>query len=118
MTQLKHSHMVQAVFYSDKNHNYIGARIEGHALFSDSGTDIVCAGISASTFGSFNSLLLHLEIEDATSVVTIDNENAIMEINTSEYTQFNITNIIYETLYITLKGIADEYPDSLTIYFK
>lgn len=110
--------MVQATFYSDENHNYIGARIEGHALFSDSGTDIVCAGISAATFGSFNSVLVHLQIEDVTNIVTIDHEHAIMEINTKQYTSFEITNIIYETLYITLKGIADEYPDSLIIDFK
>lgn len=110
--------MVQAIFYSDKSHNYIGARIEGHALFSDSGTDIVCAGISAATFGSFQSLLMHLNIKDAEDVVIIDNDHAVMEINTKEYRRFEITNVIYETLYITLKAIADEYPDSLSIYFK
>lgn len=110
--------MTKALFYSDKEQNYIGARIEGHALFAHAGEDIVCAGISASTFGCFNSLLLHLGIQEAEKVVSIDQEAAVMEINTEAYNKFEITNVIYETLYICLKGIADEFPDSLSIDFK
>ncbi len=40
-----------------------GFRVEGHALFAESGKDIVCAGVSAVTVGTVNAAEALLGVE-------------------------------------------------------
>ncbi len=48
----------------DEDKDYLGFRVNGHALYADEGFDIVCAAVSAITFGMVNSteMLTHADI--------------------------------------------------------
>lgn len=110
--------MVTATFV--KNHHlYKTAEINGHALFNNSGSDIVCAGISAVVFGCMNSLLIHAQVPESRfdDFILIDNQNNRIYIDFSKVNSKYVEaiQIIFETLYISLKSISDEYPENLTI---
>ena len=48
--------MVQLDIKKSKNGNVIGFRVSGHAGFSEYGTDVVCAGVSALVINCINSI--------------------------------------------------------------
>ena len=48
--------MIQITVYKNKKHEYVGFDTEGHADFSESGQDIVCAAVSALVINLVNSI--------------------------------------------------------------
>ncbi|MEY8755454.1 ribosomal-processing cysteine protease Prp [Peribacillus frigoritolerans] len=93
--------------------NIMSYRSEGHADYDVHGKDIVCAGVSAVTFGTFNS------IESLVGIVpkhTIDhgylevNIPGKMEPKTSEQVQ-----LLLESMVVMLNTIQESYGEFLTI---
>ena len=48
--------MIKANFYQDQAGKIVRFKLTGHADYSVAGADIVCAGVSALTFSTFNNL--------------------------------------------------------------
>ncbi len=62
--------MIKINFYLD------GFQIEGHALYADSGSDIVCSAVSGISLGSINWFdkickILFLEIDESKPIIKI-----------------------------------------------
>ncbi len=51
--------MIKVHIKEDLSKGRIGFRVKGHANFSEQGTDIVCAGVSALAIATVNSLEYH-----------------------------------------------------------
>jgi uncharacterized protein len=91
--------------------------ISGHAFFSDYGTDIVCAGISAVSVGTVNALEAICNI-DAESHTVIDEEEGFLKYQLP----MNLNNeimqkaqLILEAMIVSLQTIATSYSDNVTI---
>lgn len=88
-------------------------RSDGHANYDVHGKDIVCAGVSAVTFGMFNSIEALLGIVPK---YTIDhgylevNIPGKMESKTSEQVQ-----LLLESMVVMLNTIQESYDEFLTI---
>lgn len=89
--------------------------VEGHAEYDVPGKDLVCAAVSAVTFGTYNS------IESLTGVIPIhEMERGLMDVTIPESTRslpetWNKVQLILESMVVMLQTIADNYGDYITI---
>lgn len=89
--------------------------ISGHAEFADPGEDLVCAGISAISFGMINAVyeLLHVEL-------TIEMEqktgflHCVVPEQENEQTHEKI-QLLLEAMVVSLESVASEYGEYVTI---
>lgn len=104
--------MIEARF----NHNESGAivsfEITGHAGYADMGEDIVCAAVSVlaiETVNSLDKMANHQMI-----VEQADKEGGYLyaEVQTGlTDQQDSVTQILLKHLYLSLKDVAETYPD-------
>lgn len=89
--------------------------VEGHAEYDVPGKDLVCAAVSAVTFGTYNS------IESLTGVIPIHEiERGLMDVTIPESTRsvpetWNKVQLILESMVVMLQTIAENYGDYITI---
>ncbi|MEW9700126.1 ribosomal-processing cysteine protease Prp [Paenibacillus sp. SI8] len=89
--------------------------VEGHAEYDVPGKDLVCAAVSAVTFGTYNS------IESLTGVIPIhEMERGLMDVTIPESTRsvpetWNKVQLILESMVVMLQTIADNYGEYITI---
>ncbi|WP_088068334.1 ribosomal-processing cysteine protease Prp [Gottfriedia luciferensis] len=92
-------------------------KISGHAFFSDYGTDIVCAGLSAVSVGTVNALEAICNI-DSESQTVIDEEKGFLKyqlpVNINDDTMQK-AQLILEAMIVSLQTIAASYGDYVTI---
>jgi uncharacterized protein YsxB (DUF464 family) len=89
----------------------IEVTIDGHADFADRGYDIVCAAVSALSIGTVNSAEVLLGVALAPAE---ENEEGFLWIQTPaslENETDDKLQLLLESLSLSLKGIADQYPD-------
>lgn len=94
-------------FYKNKNINEV--TITGHANFSQLGTDIVCAAISAIVLGTLNALD---QMENKTTKV-ISNIPGLVKIKVTIINNDN--QVILKTMLWQLKTISAQYMKYLKI---
>lgn len=82
-------------------------KISGHAMYDVHGKDIVCAGVSASLITSVNACLSF----DENSIEYKEGNNFYLK----NLKKDDITNILLENLYKTLKEIEKTYKDNIKI---
>lgn len=89
--------------------------LDGHADYAESGSDIVCAAVSALSIGIVNSIEHFLGIE----LHSIDEaEQGFMWIRTPEgldSARVEQFQLLLRTLAFSLQGIADQYPEYIEI---
>lgn len=73
--------MIKAEIYVSKSGNIVGFNISGHAGFSQSGTDIVCAAVSSAAYMTVNTLT---EVLKADVEVDVNDKLGIMRALVSE----------------------------------
>ena len=91
--------------------------MSGHALFADHGSDIVCAGASAVSFGAINAI--H-ELTGITPEIEQGEEgflNCRFPEYISESVQENI-QLLLEGMVISLQTIEEQYGEHIKITFK
>lgn len=90
--------------------------ISGHAFFSDIGTDIVCAGISAVSIGTVNALEAICNI-DAESFTEIDTKQGYLKYQLPDLSEDEMqkAQLILEAMIVSLQSIAASYGDFVTI---
>ncbi|QKE75479.1 ribosomal-processing cysteine protease Prp [Arthrobacter citreus] len=92
-------------------------KISGHAFFADSGTDIVCAGISAVSIGTINALEAICHIASELNTV-IDEKRAILKYQLPidlKDENMQKAQLILEAMIVSLQTIAASYGDFVTI---
>lgn len=102
--------MIRASYRTDgKTHSLI---VVGHAGYNDEGRDIVCAGVSAVTFGLAGWLANHEKdtsylykfMQSGSTTIICEGNEAV--------------NTAFEVAVIGLAQIAKQYPDYMTMEYK
>ena len=91
--------------------------MSGHALFADHGSDIVCAGASAVSFGAINAI--H-ELTGITPEIEQGEEgflNCRFPEHISDSVQENI-QLLLKGMVISLQTIEEQYGEHIKITFK
>lgn len=84
--------------------------VNGHAMFSASGSDIVCAGVSSIVFGALNALDYFGELSDS---IEINDQRGFISIHFTEYNKQQL--LVIETMMIQLKTVEDQFPNYIKI---
>ncbi|MEN1969270.1 ribosomal-processing cysteine protease Prp [Lentibacillus sp. N15] len=89
--------------------------ISGHADSGPYGYDLVCAGVSAVSFGAVNAVLALCEIE---LDITQGDEGGYLHVAFPEDLELQVlekAQLLFEGMIVSLKTIADEYSQFVTI---
>ncbi|KJD37719.1 ribosomal protein [Paenibacillus polymyxa] len=84
-----------------------GFSVKGHANFAKSGEDIVCAGVSAVTVGTVNSIVALTDVEMETEM-----ENGFLSAYLSPesyHDAYAQVQLLLESMVIMLTSIAESY---------
>ena len=109
--------MIKVTFYTCNN-NYVGLTSEGHANYSEHGTDIVCSAISSIT----QSLALGvLEVLKLKVKYKIDEDKGYLELRLPEINDERVLDnaqTLFKTAYLSLKDFQKGYPSNINVEFK
>ncbi len=83
--------------------------VSGHAMFADSGKDIVCASVSSIVIFAFNTCIKF----DENITYDIDEEAGYLELNITNYDE-NI-EIVLNLLHTMMCELRDQYREYITI---
>ena len=83
----------------------IGFRVSGHAGYAESGSDIVCAGVSALVVNTMNSI--EKFTEDKFSCKQEEKSGLIEFIIVSEVSKESV--LLMDSMFLGLKGIEKDY---------
>lgn len=103
--------MIKAVFYKDKEDKITSFIVEGHAGYAPSGRDVVCAAVSALVVGTINGL-------EVLTAATFDTavSHGFTKVDVKELTTYS--NVLLNSMLLSLEGIQEEYPNNLTVEIK
>ncbi len=101
--------MINAEFFI-KNSSFSGFRISGHAGYSESGSDIVCASVSSAVQLTANTITDFFGIG---ADVSAEGETIILETSDSE--SLKEVNLLVSSLKAHLEIISEEFPETLNI---
>lgn len=99
--------MINVSIYKDAENLITGFKLSGHAGFSEHGSDVVCAAVSALVINTINS------IENFTSDhfdLKEDEKKGIMEFHILSPISSN-SNLLLSSLALGLQGIAEDYTE-------
>ena len=105
-------------FYRRSDGTLTGYRAEGHAGYAESGSDIVCAAVSALTQSTMNGLRSVLK---APVMYEVDDQSAFLEVRLApEATQEQVdqAQLLLVTLLEGLQAVALSYPRNVRIFFE
>ena len=108
--------MIKATIYLNQNHVYTGFDICGHAGYSEEGSDIVCAAVSALVINTINAVEAFTEEE--TSCKSREDTGEILYRIKGNPT--HDTQLLLNTMVLGLKSMEDnsEYEPYIDIIFK
>ena len=108
--------MIKATIYKTDRHEYAGFDISGHAEYSESGSDIVCAAVSALVINAVNSIE-HFT-DDESSCVS-DEESGRISFRFSHIPSHD-ASLLLDSMILGLEEIEDnnEYESYIDIIFK
>jgi len=103
-------------FYSS-DEGLAGFEASGHADYSDEGTDIVCAAVSALTQGAIAGIL---NVANAPADWEINDEGRayILLKDTCAPSQRHDAKIIFDTLKLNLSDISKQFPNNVKLIMK
>ncbi|HIZ81327.1 MAG TPA: ribosomal-processing cysteine protease Prp [Candidatus Mediterraneibacter pullistercoris] len=108
--------MIRATIYKNDRHEYAGFDISGHAEYSDPGSDVVCAAVSAIVINAINSVERFTDV--GTSTVS-DEESGKIEFRLKERPSHD-ASLLLDSMVLGLEQIEDssEYEPYIDIIFK
>ncbi len=108
--------MIEVTIYKTDRHEYAGFDISGHAEFSESGSDIVCAAVSAILINTVNSI--DRFTDDKTSYVS-DEVSGTVEFRFGQIPSHD-ASLLLDSMVLGLEQIEDssEYKPYIDIIFK
>ena len=109
--------MIKVTFYTCNN-DYVGLTSEGHANYSEYGTDIVCSAISSIT----QSLALGvLEVLKLKAKYKVDEDKGYLELRLPEIKDERVLDnaqVLFKTAYLSLKDFQKGYPSNIKVEVK
>lgn len=108
--------MIKLTTYKNKLH-YVGFQIEGHANYSEIGTDIVCAAVSILSQTCVNA------IQDILKVEFRLKENAdrgLVELIVKDQSndKMNEVSLLIESMELGIRGVSELYPSYVKVNLK
>lgn len=103
--------MITITVVYDKNHELRGVDITGHAGYSEAGSDIVCAAVSAL---SQTTLLGLLKYGGERIRYTVDEKTGFLSIRVVQATA--VLTALLDTLLLGLHEIAQQYPTYVALH--
>lgn len=103
--------MIKAVFHKDEEDKITSFKVEGHAGYAPSGRDVVCAAVSALVVGTINGMEV---LTDATFDTTVS--HGFTKVDIKEPTAYS--NVLLNSMLLSLEGIQEEYPENLIVEIK
>ncbi len=106
--------MTRCTLYMDAASHFTGFSIKGHSGYSEAGSDIVCAGISALALTCDNALCRLVGIEP----IERGGEDGFMEVLLPDKltdAQMHDAQLLMNALHLGLESIAQEYPGYVRI---
>ncbi len=109
--------MITANFFKDSNGVCRGFSLIGHAEYAESGSDIICASVSALAINTVNSIE-HFTDDEFTA--NVDEETGLLTFSFQCDNVSDISMLFIDSLILGLTGIMEEYSDGnyLQILFK
>ncbi len=106
--------MIQVVFYRDSDRRYLGFQTRGHADYAESGSDIVCASVSALTLNTVNAIerLTSAEV----SLEEADQDSGRIEFRITAATAES--QLLFKALKCGLEDMEREYGDYIRVGYK
>lgn len=96
-----------------RDKNILGFEVEGHANYAQIGQDIICAGVSALTFNSINTLYEIVKIKDNMNVVVNENEIILdVDANNIDKQKLHDTQVVLRGYELGIQSIIKEYEHS------
>ncbi len=102
--------MIKAEFFR-KNNSYSGFRIGGHAGYSDSGSDIVCASVSSAVMLTVNTITDFFGID----AEVFADENVSLEISDFRKSSVEVADKLISSLITHLEAVSEEFPKTINI---
>ena len=107
--------MIRVTFHK-KDHELVSFEMTGHAGFSEHGSDIVCAGVSALAITTVNSIEKLAGYRPIVDVDEVEGGYLYVEVvRDVTKVQAQTTQILLNSLLLGLEGIQEEYPNYLTV---
>ena len=106
--------MIKVTIYQSSEGKISGFAIQGHAGYAESGSDIVCAAVSALAQNTVNSI--ERFTKDRFSV-DVDGENGGLYLR-MEPGYSKGSKLLLDSLILGLQGIEEEYMDYLDVIFE
>lgn len=108
--------MIQAKICRNSSGRIQSFTISGHALYADRGNDIVCAGVSAVSFGAINSLIALTGVEPEIE----QGEDGFLRCTLPDGLEEDVqkkVQLLLEGMVVSLETIERDYGDHLKITF-
>ncbi|WP_174729876.1 ribosomal-processing cysteine protease Prp [Mesobacillus harenae] len=109
--------MIGATINRTKSGQIQSFTISGHAGFADRGSDIVCAGVSAVSFGAVNSVITLTGVNPQIEQGADGFLHCVIPDGLSESAQEKV-QLLLEAMVVSLQTIEQDYGKHIKITFK
>lgn len=107
--------MIKTVIYRALDQSILGFELSGHAESGPHGHDLVCAAVSAITFGMTNAVIEHSEIEP---IIDQEGSGGYLKVKLpldSKHEALEKAQLLLEGMVTSLKTIERDYGQYITI---
>lgn len=105
--------MIAAEFFTTQEGVLLGFHITGHAGFSRSGEDIVCASVSSAAYMTANTIT---EIIHANATVSVDDEDGEMFLRVPKRDAASCRDLL-SGFKLHLLALEEQYPDHIHVNY-
>ncbi|GEN56009.1 hypothetical protein GCM10012290_09470 [Halolactibacillus alkaliphilus] len=110
--------MIKAIIYRLPDTSIQGFELSGHADSGPHGHDLVCAAVSAVTFGMTNAVMKHSGIEPIIDQGADGGYLKVILPDNSDQEARRAAQLLFEGMLTTLETIAHDYGQYITIFEK
>ncbi len=109
--------MIHVAIYQNENKECVGFRTEGHAGYSEEGSDIVCAAVSVLVLNTINAIELYTQ--DPCSVIHNDEAGLIAYYLVNGFPSEG-AGLLLNTMFLGLEHMADDenYAEYIDLTFE
>jgi len=100
--------MITVQIERDVHQNIISFTMDGHANAGPHGKDIVCAGVSAVSFGAINAVYALCDIELELDIADSGYLRCVIPHDIDEETKAKVL-LLFEGMVVSLRSIEEEY---------
>jgi uncharacterized protein YsxB (DUF464 family) len=103
--------MIRVDFYVSPDGSLRGFSLEGHAGFSEEGSDIVCAAVSSAAYMAANTISeiiradVRVEVEEGSMLLMVPEADA------------DRCRVVLEGLKLHLTGLEEQYSDYINVFY-